>query len=162
MNPERILNVFNRHGVKYLIIGGMNIFLRHQPQSTFDIDLWIEDSMENLARCHKALVELEAQWGREEKDWEPVSKKTETWLNQQQVFCIYSPAGAIDIFRSVTGLVSWEECNNRAIVGKTKNGILFSALGDKDMLKCQLALPENQQKKDRIRILKESIKQNAQ
>jgi hypothetical protein len=157
VNPEHILDVFNRRGVRYLLIGGMNIFLRHQPYTTFDIDFWIEDTVENITQCHNALVALEAQWGPDEEHWEPIGNKTADWLTRQQVFCTCSPYGAIDVFRSVTGLSSWEECYKRAIRSETKNGIAFCALSDEDMLLGQLALPENQQKKDRIRILKESL-----
>jgi hypothetical protein len=160
MNPGHILHVFNRHGVKYLLIGGMNIFLRHQAIATSDVDLWIEDSADNLLRCHNALVELAAEWGENEASWGPVAEKPADWLHKQQVFCLLSTSGSIDIFRSVTGLNSWDQCRVRAVEGKIREGVSFMALGDEDMLQCQLALPENQQKKDRIRILKESIKQD--
>jgi hypothetical protein len=160
MNPDRIFDVFNSHGVKYLLIGGMNIFFRHHPIATLDVDLWIEDSMDNRLRCHKALMELEAEWGEDEADWGPIAKKPTDWLNKQQVFCLLSNSGSIDIFRSVTGLNSWDQCRARAVEGKIQGGVSYPALGDGDMLQSQLALPENQQKKDRIRLLKESMKQN--
>jgi hypothetical protein len=157
MNQERIFECFNRHGVNYLLIGGMNMLLRHGGNLTYDVDLWIEDTEENRLRCHRALVELEVTWGRSDADWGPVAQKSPTWLEGQGVLCLLSAAGAIDIFRSVEGLPSWAECRQRAVETKTAKGIAFLALSDEDMLKCQTALPEKEQKQDRIRLLKQIL-----
>ena len=55
MNVDEILRVFNECGVEYLLIGGMNFLLRHQPVLTYDIDLWIRDTPMNRAvRCGAA------------------------------------------------------------------------------------------------------------
>ncbi len=158
MNQERIFESFNRHGVNYLLIGGMNMLLRHGGNLTYDIDLWIEDSKENRLRCHEALVELEASWGQSDADWGPVALKSPSWLEGQGVHCLTSPAGAIDIFRSVEGLPSWSDCRLRAVEAKTSKGNVFFALSDEDMLKCQNALPVQEQKQDRIRFLKQVLK----
>ena len=42
MNVEHILRVMQRHQVAFILIGGMNFLLRHQPVVTFDVDFWIE------------------------------------------------------------------------------------------------------------------------
>jgi hypothetical protein len=158
MNVEHILETFNRHQVDYLLIGGMNIFLRFRPDTTFDVDLWIEDSPENRLRCHQSLVELKAEWGATDEDWGPISRRPASWLDRQSIFCLNSPAGSIDIFRVVEGLGTWEECRKRAETTTTKAGVSFPALSDLDMLQCQLALPEHEQKLDRIRFLKERLR----
>ena len=44
-----------------------------------------------------------------------------------------------------------------AIEAKTSKGVAFLALSDEDMLKCQTALPEKDQKLDRIRFLKQIL-----
>ncbi len=85
--------------------------------------------------------------------------KVLAWLKRQGVLCVLSPAGAIDIFRSLEGLPSWSECCRRAVEGKTSDGTPFSALSDEDLLKCQLVLPVQKQKQDRIRFLKQILKQ---
>jgi len=35
---DRIFETFNRHGVNYLLIGGMNMLLRHGGNLTYDVD----------------------------------------------------------------------------------------------------------------------------
>jgi hypothetical protein len=152
MNIDGILRTFGDCGVDYLLIGGMNFLLRHEPVLTYDIDFWIHDTAGNLARCDAALRTLDAAWGATEQDWRPVAVQP-GWLLRQSVFCLTSPSGAIDIFRSVTGLPSWEECNARAYVGQTSGGVPYRGLCDEDMITCQLALPAEQRRLSRIDVL---------
>jgi hypothetical protein len=157
MNVDRILDTMNRDEVAYILIGGMNFLLRHAPVLTYDVDLWIEDTPENLHRCETALAELEAQWGESDADWKPVARRNAGWLNRQMVFCLTSPHGSIDIFRSVRGLESWASCRARAVPGSTSAGVSFPALCDQDMLQCQMALPEGQRHAERIRALQQAL-----
>jgi hypothetical protein len=55
MNVDAILAAFNSSNVDYMLIGGMNYVLRHLPELTFDVDLWIADNEENLRRANMAL-----------------------------------------------------------------------------------------------------------
>jgi len=73
MNVDHILRTFADCGVEYLLIGGMNFLLRHEPVLTYDIDFWIHDTAENLDRCAVALQQLDAAWGPTEADWRPVA-----------------------------------------------------------------------------------------
>ena len=102
MNIDHILRTFADCGVEYLLIGGMNFLLRHEPVLTYDIDFWIRDTAENRDRCDTALRALDAAWGATEEDWRSVAAQP-GWLVRQGVFCLTSPSGAIDIFRTVTG-----------------------------------------------------------
>jgi hypothetical protein len=156
MNVDSILRTFNACEVEYLLIGGMNFLLRHEPVLTYDIDFWIRDTATNLARCDAALRQLDAAWGPSEESWRPVAEQ-EGWLARQSVFCLTSPAGAIDILRAVTGLPSWETCRERAVVGQTAALVEYRGLCDDDMLACQLALPEGQRRQSRIESLQRAI-----
>jgi hypothetical protein len=157
MDLDRILQTFNDCHVDYLLIGGMNFLLRHEPVLTFDVDLWIDDTTENRLRTERALTELQSQWGRSEEDWRPVADRSPGWLTQQGVFCLTSSAGAIDIFRAIRGLDSWAECRSRAVPDVTGAGTPYVGLSDADMLQCQTALPGPEQKQDRIRTLQAAI-----
>jgi hypothetical protein len=158
VNIDRILEEMNRRQVDYLLIGGVNFLLRHKPVLTFDVDLWIDDTAPNRSRCEKALATLNAEWGRTEREWKPVRKLSDGWLSQQQVYCLTSPWGAIDIFRTVPGLDAWTTCRRRAITGATANGTPYVGLCDADMLAAQEALPPNEQRKDRVDHLREALR----
>jgi len=158
MNVDHILNTFNQHHVSYLLIGGMNFLLRHQPLTTYDVDLWIEDSPENRQRCEAALAALSAEWGPTDATWSPVAQLPAGWLSRQGVFALHSPHGAIDIFRSVQGLPDWPTSAARAVSEQTPTGIRYHGISDEDMLLCQLALAPPLQNQTRIQYLANKLR----
>jgi len=158
MNVDEILNALNVEQVDYLLIGGMNFLIRHLPELTFDVDIWLRDEEQNLSRANQALRRLGAEWGRTEKAWAPVPKDWK-WLQSQNVFCLTTSQGALDIFRDVRGLEGrYSECKARGILTKTAAGISFSGLSDEDMLTCQEALPPKERKTRRMEVLREAIR----
>jgi len=57
---QRLPHVFralNRHQVRYLVIGGVAAVLYGVSRTTFDLDLWIEPTLENARRLLRALEE---------------------------------------------------------------------------------------------------------
>jgi hypothetical protein len=156
MNVDMILNTFNKHKAEYILIGGMNFLLRHKPILTYDIDLWVRDTDKYLKKCEKALSALKVEWGRSDNDWGPVKKKKQGWLSAQDVFCMTSAYGAIDIFRCPVGLESWALCYKRSYKGVTGKDVHFRGLSDADMLKSQYALEKKYRDKKRIELLERS------
>jgi hypothetical protein len=57
---EAIIEVFERHEVDYVVIGGEAARARGWPDPTEDVDVTPERSQENLSRLADALEELEA------------------------------------------------------------------------------------------------------
>jgi hypothetical protein len=157
VNVDAILEAFHRRKVRAILIGGMNFLLRHQHVMTFDLDLWVADSDENLANVADALRDLGAQWGRDDTSWGPIPSGY-AWLRRQTVFCLTSPYGAIDIFLEVAGLErQWAACRDRCDDRTTDSGIPYVSLSDRDMLACQMALPEGDRRLDRIRYLQQRL-----
>ncbi len=141
MNVDAILTALKDEKVDYLLIGGMNFLLRHSPELTFDVDVWVRDQEENLSRLNWALQRLGSEWGRTEAEWKAVPADWR-WLQTQGVFCLTTREGALDVFRDVRGLEGrYQECRDRSVPSKTASGIPFMALSDEDMLACQEALP---------------------
>ncbi|MFM1996281.1 MAG: hypothetical protein RLZZ111_668 [Planctomycetota bacterium] len=160
MNVDHVLRTFADCGVESLLIGGMNFPLRHEPVLTYDIDLWVRDTAENRERCDTALRMLDASWGAAERDGRPVAAQP-GWLARQDVFYLTSPSGAIDIFRAVKGLPSWEESAARAHAGRTAGGAPYRGLCDEDMLACQRALPPEHRRQSRIEALRRFARRDA-
>ncbi len=157
MNVDLILSTLNSHHADYILIGGMNFFLNHQPVTTFDVDLWIEDAPLNQQAVHGALAELgtEVSFSNRGDDWVPVSQLTSSdWLQRQGVFCLWSPHGAIDIFRAVAGLeAGYTALRSECPLRQTPAGVSYRSLSDDLMVRCQLALPEPERHVDRLRAL---------
>jgi hypothetical protein len=55
---EDILDLFARHRVRYLIVGGLAFIYHAKPRYTKDIDLWIDADHENVRRANRALEEF--------------------------------------------------------------------------------------------------------
>src|SRR5687768_445591 len=154
LNIDRILSELNNAKVDYILIGGVNFLLRHSGPLTHDVDVWVNDSDDNLSRMLSALRNLNAEWGRTDATWGTIPNDI-SWLKIQPVFCLLTSAGSLDIFRDVRGLEGkYVECRDRAISGQTANSIPFLALSDSDMLQTQLVLEPAEQKQDRISVLR--------
>jgi hypothetical protein len=157
MNVDAILGAFNSFNVEYMLIGGMNYLLRHLPELTFDVDLWIADNEENLRRANMALVSLGAEWGPTDASWNALDEDF-SWLKRQGCFCLTTREGAVDIFREVKGLEGeFVDCKARAIQGRTGGGVEYWGLSDEDMLRTQLALPPGERNEKRITQLRKAL-----
>jgi hypothetical protein len=55
---EDILELFARHRVRYLIVGGLAFIYHAKPRYTKDIDLWIDSDHENVRIANRALEEF--------------------------------------------------------------------------------------------------------
>jgi hypothetical protein len=60
-DPDRLLEVLHRHGVRYVLIGGLAAALRGSAAPTFDVDITPDSSADNLARLSEALTDLDAR-----------------------------------------------------------------------------------------------------
>ena len=154
MDPDRVFRTLADHQVDYLLIGGMNFFLRHRPVSTFDIDIWILDQPANRRRCERALADVGAEWGPDDASWAPVAGRPPGWLDQQMVFCLLTDAGPVDVFRCVEGLGDWETSAAAAVEIRRPGGVNCPALSDRDLIRCQEALPEALRRGERLNYLR--------
>lgn len=59
--PSELLEVLERHGVRYVVIGGLAAELRGSPYTTRDVDVTPSRDRANLRRLAAALRELNAQ-----------------------------------------------------------------------------------------------------
>lgn len=55
---EDLLTLLERHQVRYLIIGGLAFIYHAKPRYTKDMDLWVENTPENIDRANAALAEF--------------------------------------------------------------------------------------------------------
>jgi hypothetical protein len=59
--PDKLLEVLERHGVQFVVIGGLAAELRGSPYSTRDVDVTPSRERANLGRLADALRELDAK-----------------------------------------------------------------------------------------------------
>jgi hypothetical protein len=55
---EDLLELLDRHSVRYLIIGGLAFIFHAKPRYTKDMDLWLDPERGNVDRANRALAEF--------------------------------------------------------------------------------------------------------
>lgn len=55
---EDILDLFHRHEVRYLIVGGLAFIYHAKPRYTKDINLWVDSEPANVERANQALEDF--------------------------------------------------------------------------------------------------------
>jgi len=53
-----MLELLEKHSVRYLIIGGLAFIYHAKPRFTKDMDLWIDPAVDNIRRANRALAEF--------------------------------------------------------------------------------------------------------
>ncbi len=149
-----ILHALQNRAVDFLLVGGLNFYLLHKRLTTNDVDVLIDDSEENRNTCELALRDLDAHWGLRDEDWGPVENKQRGWLSSQGMYCLITKHGPLDVFRSLDGIVSYAEAKSRAVVAKYDGQQQVMALHPSDLLQCQLALPEEIRRHERVAFLR--------
>jgi predicted nucleotidyltransferase len=59
--PQDILGILDRHGVRYVLIGGLAAILYGAPHITTDVDIVPQEGPDNLRRLSEAMRELNAR-----------------------------------------------------------------------------------------------------
>jgi len=60
LQAEEIFACLDRHGVRYVLIGGLAAVLQGSPLATFDVDICPARGTDGLRRLAEALAELDA------------------------------------------------------------------------------------------------------
>ena len=89
----RILETFDRHGVEYIVVGGVAAVLQGAPVTTFDIDTLIKVDAANAARLLAALEELHAHYREQSR---PISPTLEDILAGGHLL-LATNAGPLDV-----------------------------------------------------------------
>jgi hypothetical protein len=105
--PGRILEVLERHGVEYVLVGGLGARAHGATRPTGDIDCVPDSDRENLSRLAAALRELNARlrvggMSDEESQRLPVQVDAQT-LESFGSSTWMTDAGPIDVLRELRG-----------------------------------------------------------
>ena len=55
---EDMLRLLEKHGVRYLVIGGVAFVFHVKPRYTKDLDVWVDSDPDNVMRANRALAEF--------------------------------------------------------------------------------------------------------
>ncbi|MBL7995122.1 nucleotidyltransferase [bacterium] len=100
---KELLKLFNKHRVKYLLIGGYAVAHYGYVRATQDMDLWISIVSSNAAKTVKALVEF---------GFDSSALSEDIFLKPHQVIRMGVPPLRIEILTTISG-VQFDLCYER-------------------------------------------------
>jgi hypothetical protein len=113
-DPLKALRTLDRHGVRFVVVGGLATRLRGSPSVTNDTDICYERSPENLERLAKALRSLRARLrGLEEEVPFPLDPAT---LQAGDHFPFTTSAGNLDCLETPAGVSDFDGLRSRSSV----------------------------------------------
>lgn len=115
-----LIAVLARHGVDYVVIGGVATQVHGHRRTTMDLDLTPDPDPENLRRLGAALAELEAR---------PVENGEEMLLTQY---------GQIHILKEPKGARPFDEMRERALLVDL-NGVAVAIVSLDDLIRMKRA-----------------------
>lgn len=114
-DPEQILAALDRHGVDYILIGGMAVQAHGYVRATEDVDFVAEASNDNLRRLAAALAELNARLHGVDAQHLPVDPTDPDDLEARGNFTMVTDAGRLDFFQQVPGGADYHDLRRRAL-----------------------------------------------
>lgn len=113
--PERMFQVLEAHGVRFVLIGGFAAVIHGSPYVTTDIDVVPERSPENLARLSEALSAMNARvWTSAEPAGIPFSHDAAS-IADVRVWNLVTDLGRLDLTFEPSGTFGYEDLAGSAI-----------------------------------------------
>lgn len=146
-DPLAAIAALNRHGVRYLLIGGLAGRLHGSPSITNDTDLSYARDQDNLVRLAAALEELQARLRGVDEDV-PFILDALT-LERGQNFTFDTTAGPLDILGLPAGTRGYEELSANAVAMDMGEGLIVAVCSLDDLIRMKRAAGRP---KDRIEL----------
>ena len=130
-DQKELIEKFNEHGVKYLVIGGHAVGIHSEPRGTKDLDLFIKTDLENSLAVFRALAEFGA----------PIAGMTPDDFNDKptSVFQMGVPPARIDILQGIEGVdfdQAWPKRVDEVLAGQ----VLAHIISRDDLIANKLAV----------------------
>lgn len=114
-DPRRIFETFQRHGVEYIVIGGIAAIVHGHTRNTRDVDFVAATARANLERLAAALRELGARPSGIDAHLLGIDVYDPATLGSGANFTMETDAGGLDLFNDVPGAAPYEELRERAL-----------------------------------------------
>jgi len=136
LDPVRIFETLERHGVEYLTIGGVAVNAHGHLRNTRDVDVLIEWTAENMRRLAVALAELDAKLFGVDADLLDVDPLDPDDLLNGGNLTLRTASGGLDLFDpdEIPGGRPFEEMLPRAVEA-TVAGVRIRAVGLDDLIR---------------------------
>ncbi|HEU4730993.1 MAG TPA: nucleotidyltransferase [Kofleriaceae bacterium] len=124
-----LLELLNRHQVRYLVVGGFAVAVHGAPRYTKDLDLWLEVSRENADRIVAVLDEF---------GFASLGLQADDFLDPDVVVQLGYEPNRVDFLTKLTGVEFAEAYPARSTI--TINGIEVPVIGRASLIANKRAL----------------------
>ena len=130
-DPRHIFDVLDRHGVRFVLIGGLAAILHGASHLTTDVDVVPMEARENLDRLSAALKELHARIRvTGEAEGVPFDHSAES-LARVRVWNLQTDAGDLDITFEPSGTRGYDDLRRDAVSSRLRSGaVTVASLAD--------------------------------
>lgn len=115
LDPTRVFETLNRHGVDYIVIGGFAVIAHGHVRATKDVDIVASDDRENLERLAAALRELGARLRGVTTEHLPVDPTNTQDLGNGANWTMVTDAGWVDFMAAPPGAAPYQRVRERAV-----------------------------------------------
>jgi hypothetical protein len=155
-DPERIVSVLARHGVRYVLVGALAARLQGFPRLTADADIAPARDGENLASLAAALRELGARVYTESAPEGLSFDISPAALARAELWNLVTSAGRLDIVFEPAGTKGYEDLKRNAIRFEVF-GLALHAAALRDIVRSKKAAGRPQDRQD-VAIMREMLR----
>ena len=113
--PEELVGELNRHGVRYVLIGGLAAILHGSPYITYDSDICPSRDASNLERLAETLVALDARIRTEAAEAGLPFDRSAQFLGRMEILNLVTRHGNLDISFRPSGTDGYEDLARSAV-----------------------------------------------
>ena len=130
---KELLNLFKKHNVKYLVVGGYAVMLYTEPRFTKDLDLLISVEIKNATAVYNALKEFGATLA---------DLKVKDFSREGYFYQMGRPPMRVDILMSIPGVKFSSAWSRRKQL--TIDGIKMNFISKEDLIASKKASGRSQ------------------
>lgn len=138
LDPTRVFETLNRHGVDYLVIGGFAVIAHGHVRATKDIDLVASEQRDNLGRLAAALRELGARIRGIDAEHLSVDPTNPDDLAGGANWTLVTDAGWVDLMAEPPGATPYPQMRARAVHRRVRN-VDIPIIGIDDLIRMKMA-----------------------
>lgn len=146
-DPERIITVLARHGVRYVLVGALAARLQGFPRLTADADITPARDAANLERLAAALRELKARVYTEDAPEGLPFDVSAPALARAELWNLVTAAGRLDIVFNPAGTKGYEDLLGKALRYEVF-GVELQAAALRDIVRSKKAAGRPQDRQD--------------
>jgi hypothetical protein len=162
LQPEELFAALDRHGVQYVLIGGLAAMLHGSPLPTVDADICPARDRANLERLAAALIDLDARLRTADAPDGIRFPIDAAFLSRLEIAYLVTRAGDLDIAFSPAGTGGFADLQRRAGVMMIQNlPVPVAALDDVIRSKEAANRPKDQRTLPMLRQLLDEIRKQS-